>query len=267
MKKLRNNHIVYTLSDRDFIHHSKNLIDIKGTNNFNNKILSELLHFMINHITLKGVANITDVFVEEVINSSVNENQGIERKNEYKLITSGINFSEILKFKNIDSKRTNCNDIHYIYQKYGIEAARHCLISEVSNTFQNSINFAHISVLVDLMTHIGQIVSIERNGLPKIDNEVMSKASFEMTVDHFVNAALFNEYDHLRTVSSRIMIGKTIDGGTSCFDITLDIDKLIRSEYTTDEKGGRIDIIPLTEDIILDEILNNDINLDFVIPH
>jgi len=63
------------------------------------------------------------------------------------------------------------------------------------------------------------------------------------------------------------MIGKTIDGGTSCFDIQLDTDKLIRSEYTTDEKGGRIDIIPLSEDIMLNEILNNNINIDFILPN
>tara|TARA_B110000977_G_C11029873_1_gene474798 strand:- start:1004 stop:1723 length:720 start_codon:yes stop_codon:yes gene_type:complete len=236
-------------------------------NNFNTKMLSRLLEFILNNVTLKGVVNIQGVTVEEIINSSINKDNGIDRINEYKLVTSGISFGDILKFKGVDEKRTNCNDIHYIYKKYGIEAARHTLISELNNTFNNGINFSHISVLADLMTHLGQIISIDRNGVPKLENEVMSKASFEMTVDHFVNAALYNQVDHLRTVSSRIMIGKTIDGGTSCFDIQLDTDKLIRSEYTTDEKGGRIDIIPLSEDIILNEILNNNINIDFILPN
>lgn len=236
-------------------------------NNFNTKMLAKLLDFVLNGITLKGVVNIQGVAVEEVINTTINQDFSLERKKEYKLITSGISFSDILKFKGVDGKRTNCNDIHYIYKKYGIEAARHTLISELNNTFDNGINFSHISLLADLMTHLGQIISIDRNGVPKLENEVMSKASFEMTVDHFVNAALFNQKDNLRTVSSRIMIGKTIDGGTSCFDIQLDTDKLIRSEYTTDEKGGRIDIIPLTEDIMLNEIFNNEVELDFILPN
>ncbi len=236
-------------------------------NNFNTKMLSKLLEFILNNVTLKGVVNIQGVTIEEIINASINKDNGIDRINEYKLVTSGISFADILKFKGVDQKRTNCNDIHYIYKKYGIEAARHTLISELNNTFNNGINFTHISVLADLMTHLGQIISIDRNGVPKLENEVMSKASFEMTVDHFVNAALYNQTDHLRTVSSRIMIGKTIDGGTSCFDIQLDTDKLIRSEYTTDEKGGRIDIIPLSEDIMLNEILNNNINIDFILPN
>ena len=32
-------------------------------------------------------------------------------------------------------------------------------------------------------------------------------------------------------------------------------------------KGGRIDIIPLMEDIILAEIMNNEVSLDFIIPN
>ena len=235
-------------------------------NNFNTNILSRLLKFTLNTVTLKGVSNIKAVTVVETINSYVDIDSSIKRTKEYKLITSGISFSSILKIKGIDSKRTNCNDVHYVYKKYGIEAARHLIISELLITFTNKINYTHISVLVDLMTHLGFIISIDRNGIPKLENEVMSKASFEMTMDHFINAALYNQTDSISSVSSRIMMGKTIRGGTSAFDIQLDTDKLIRSEYTKDEKGGRIDIIPLEEDIILDEIMNNDISLDFIIP-
>ena len=47
------------------------------------------------------------------------------------------------------------------------------------------------------MTHLGEIISIDRHGLNKLDNDPMSKASFEKTMDHFVNAAIFNEKDYL----------------------------------------------------------------------
>ena len=247
---------------------SLDIIHIRmSLNNFNTKLLSKLLEFMLNKITLKGVSSIQGVSVVETINSYVDKDNSIKREEEYKLVTSGISFSDILKFKGVDGSRTNCNDVHYVYKKYGVEAARHILISELNNTFNNQINFTHIALLSDLMTHLGQIISIDRNGVPKLENEVMSKASFEMTMDHFVNAALFNEKDSIRSVSSRIMMGKAVDGGTGCFDIMLDTEKLIRSEYTKDETGGRFDIIPLTEDIMLDEIMNNDVNIDFILPN
>ena len=236
-------------------------------NNFNTNIISRLLNFVLNNVTLKGVVNIKAVSVVETINSYIDKDTSIKREKEFKLVTSGISFSDILRLKGVDNVRTNCNDVHYIYKKYGVEAARHLLISELINTFNNKINYTHISLLADLMTHLGQIISIDRNGIPKLENEVMSKASFEMTMDHFINAALYNQTDSIRSVSSRIMMGKTIRGGTSAFDIQLDTNKLIRSEYTRDEKGGRIDIIPLMEDIILAEIMNNEVSLDFIIPN
>lgn len=243
-----------------------NIIHIRlSLNNYNTKLLTKLLEFMLDRITLKGVNKIQGVVIEEKINTFVKDDSSIGRNNEYIIITSGLSFSDILKFKGIDETRTNCNDIHYVFKRYGIEAARQMLISELDQTFNNQINFTHLSLLSDLMTHLGQIISIDRHGVPKLENEVMSKASFEMTMDHFINAAIFNEKDSIKSVSSRIMMGRNINGGTSSFDLKLDVDKLIRSEYTMDETGGRVDIIPLEEDVIIDEILNNNISLDFVI--
>lgn len=243
-----------------------NIIHIRfSLNNYDMKLLTRLLEFMLNKITLKGVNKIQGVSLEEKINTFVKDDSSISRENEYVITTSGISFEDILKFKGIDSVRTNCNDIHYVFKRYGIEAARQMIISELDQTFNNQINFTHLSLLSDLMTHLGLIVSVDRHGVPKLENEVMSKASFEMTMDHFINAAIFNEKDNIKSVSSRIMMGRNINGGTSSFDLKLDSDKLIRSEYTMDETGGRFDIIPLEEDVILNEIMNNEISLDFVI--
>ena len=43
----------------------------------------------------------------------------------------------------------------------------------------SDINHAHIALLVDFMTFTGDIISIDRHGLNKLDSEPMSKASFE----------------------------------------------------------------------------------------
>ena len=113
----------------------------------------------------------------------------------------------------------------------------------------------------------GEIISIDRHGLNKIDNDPMSKASFEKTMDHFINAAIFNETDFLESVSSKIMIGRVVHGGTGSFDILMDTEKLKNSEYITDESGGRSKFTKLEEDNIFNDIINNGIGeVDFLVP-
>ena len=108
-----------------------------------------------------------------------------------------------------------------------------------------------MSLLVDLMTHLGEVISIARHGLVKIDSQPMAKASFEQTMDHFINAAIYNEKDDIKSISSRIMIGRVINGGTGCFDIIMDTDKLINSEYIEDETGGRTDFIKINDNVLI----------------
>jgi DNA-directed RNA polymerase II subunit RPB1 len=114
---------------------------------------------------------------------------------------------------------------------------------------------------------MGSIISIDRHGLGKIDSEPIAKASFEKTMDHFINAAIFNEKDHLKSVSSRIMMGRVIPGGTGAFDLLLDTEKLENSEYTQNENGGRITFIELEEDpMLIDLVKNNIIKNNFFVP-
>jgi DNA-directed RNA polymerase II subunit RPB1 len=111
-----------------------------------------------------------------------------------------------------------------------------------------------------MMTHNGETTSIDRHGLSKLETDPLAKASFEQTMDHFINAAIFNEKDTMKSVSSNIMLGKIIPGGTGCFDLMLDTNKLENSEYTSDETGGRITYTPLEEDSILKDIIKYGIN-------
>ena len=157
------------------------------------------------------------------------------------------------------------------YKLYGVEAARNMLMYELETTFSSAgasdINYNHMSLLVDFMTHTGDITSIDRHGLGKLDIDPMSKASFEKTMEHFINAAIFNESDNLTSVSSKIMVGKVIPGGTGSFNLSLDTQKLINSEYTTDETGGRSDFINIEPEPILGDIMKHGISeTNFFIP-
>jgi len=63
------------------------------------------------------------------------------------------------------------------------------------------------------------------------------------------------------------LVGQVIPGGTGAFNISLDTEKLINSEYITDETGGRSQFVGLTSEPILEDIVKYGINeTDFFIP-
>ena len=190
---------------------------------------------------------------------------------EFIVYTSGINMEKLKYIKGINHKLSTCNDISTIYRLYGIEAARQILLNEITGTFNKEgssvVNYSHMSVLIDMMTNTGSITSIDRFGLSKIDSEPMAKASFEKTMDHFINAAIFNEKDNIQSVSSRIMMGRVIPGGTGMFELFLDTNKLENSEYTKNENGGRITFPALEEEPMFKDIIKYGFPVnDFFLP-
>lgn len=235
---------------------------------FNYQILVDFLNIVLNNITLKGIDGIEDINMEEqrVMNFK-EENGGIKVEKEFVVTTSGINLEKIKYMKGINQDRVLINDIFTVYRNYGIEATRQILMSEYMKVLGDKLNNTHLSLLVDMMTHNGDITSIDRHGLSKLESDPCARASFEQTMDHFINAAIFNEKDTLKSVSSNVMLGRVIPGGTGSFDIMLDTNKLENSEYTSDESGGRITYMPLEEDSILKDILQYGINqANFFMP-
>ena len=239
---------------------------------FNYNLLTDFLKIVLEQITLKGIDNITnsDLIHERKLNFN-SDNGNMDVTKEYVVYTGGINMEKIKYIKGINYKLTTCNDVSTIYKLYGIEAARQILINELMLTFTSngskSVNHSHMSVLIDMMTHMGFIISIDRHGLDKVDSEPIAKASFEKTMDHFLNAALFNQKDNLQSVSSRIMLGRVIPGGTGAFELMLDTDKLENSEYTKDENGGRITFPALEEEALFKDILKYGFSKDdFFLP-
>jgi len=238
---------------------------------FNYNIITEFLKMILDDITLKGIENINSIEpIEENVMTFNNDTGDIVRNKEYMVITNGINFEKLKLIKGIDFTKTRCNDINTIYRLYGIEATRQILLYEITTTYNMSgvnINHNHLSVLVDQMCHSGDIISMDRHGLLKIENDPISRASFEKTMDHFINAALYNEKDSLKSLSSSIAVGKVIPGGTGAFELLLDTKKIENSEYTENESNGRITYTALEEHPLLQEIIKLKINKhDFFIP-
>lgn len=245
----------------DIIHIRFNML------NFSTTILIDFFNFCINNIILKGIDNIKEVLTFEKPLTFTDEKGDIVEKKEYISITSGINYNEILKYKNIDYDRTFTNDINYVLVNYGIEATRSIIYSEIFELFGGSVNPGHISLFADMITHLGYTISIDRHGIPKLNHGIFANASFEESMFHFTKAAIFNETEHLKSTSSNIMIGKIFNGGTGSFDLKFDIGKLINSEYIINENILNYNEM-FTENIFMKDIFESkEINKDFFIPN
>ena len=87
-------------------------------------------------------------------------------------------------------------------------------------------------------------------------------------MEHLVQAAIYNETDHMKSVSSKIMLGQVIPGGTGAFSLVLDTDKLVNSEYTTDEVDAKYGTFKNIEaDPLMLDIMKYGINeTNFYIP-
>lgn len=248
-----------------------NIIHIRfRLNDFNYSLLTNFLNIILDVITLKGIDNIENVNQTQERRITFNEEGDTNIEKEYIATTEGINLEGLKLLKGINHSRTKINDIQTVYINYGIEAARNVIIYELLTTYEANgagINHAHMSLLVDMMTYSGEVISIDRHGMNKVDNDPISKASFEKTMEHFINAAIFCETDKMTSVSSRIALGRVINGGTGAFDLILDTEKLKNSEYIENETGGRTNFIPLTIEPLFGDVIKNGFSRnDFFIP-
>jgi DNA-directed RNA polymerase II subunit RPB1 len=210
--------------------------------NFGSSTLIDFMDMFVDEFKLKGMPNIEDVrgggkASEERYISFDNPEKSMEKQTEYVVYTKGINMNEIRNIIGVDLNRTYCDDIIKTYEIFGIEAARNLIIREIINVLTgngSSTNYQHISMFGDLMTSVGALTSIDRHGLNKLDTDPLSRASFEKTVDQLITAAVFNEIDHMKSVSSRIMAGLCIKGGTGLCNLIIDNELIANSEYTID---------------------------------
>lgn len=198
--------------------------------NYDSNTLIQFQDLIINRYRIKGFADITeskDIFEKSFY--KVDAEGGISMEKQYVVSTSGVNLRDITQINGINLEATTCNDIYAIYEMYGIEAARTAFIRELTIAIASSgvySNYQHIELLADAITHMGGLIAVNRHGTNKLDTDPLSRSSFERTVDQLLYAAAFAESDYNRSISARVMMGCLIKGGTGCFDLLLDHDKI-----------------------------------------
>jgi DNA-directed RNA polymerase II subunit RPB1 len=158
-------------------------------------------------------------------NKDMLENDGGLYKpvDQYIIDTDGSNFSKVLSHPAVDGTKLYSTNVHDHYEHLGIEATRLGLHMELKAVFEDAgVNYRHMGILCDVMTHKGKLMSIDRHGINKNNIGPLAKASFEETENILLKAALFGEVDPITGVSANIMMGQPIRGGTGFTQIMLD---------------------------------------------
>jgi len=177
----------------------------------------------ISNIVVDGVAGVTAAIIRKE-----GENWIVQ--------TIGSNLREILKFDEVDERRTISNDIYEVYEIFGIEAARNVIIKEAYKTMQEQgldVNIRYLLLLADVMTWNGEINSIGRYGVAGAKASVLSRAAFEETIKHLIRASIKNEIDEFKGLFENVMVGQPAPVGTGMFELIVRSDE---NEYRRNDK-------------------------------
>ncbi|KAI8912631.1 DNA-directed RNA polymerase II largest subunit [Gorgonomyces haynaldii] len=200
--------------------------------------LRKIENNMLNEITLCGIENISRVFISENKYVSVDEKGLIRPENpEYFLETDGTNLRAVLSHHGVDYVRTYSNFGNEILSVLGIEAGRAALLKELRKVIEfdgSYVNYRHLALLADTMTHRGALMAITRHGINRTEAGALARASFEETVELLVDAAGAAEVDDCRGVSESIMLGQLAPVGTGDFGVVLDEDALLKAPVQPD---------------------------------
>jgi len=136
---------------------------------------------------------------------------------EYILYTEGSNLKDVFDVEGVDTTRTRTNNINEISHVLGIEAARNAIIFEALSTLSEQgilVDVRHIMLVSDMMCMEGEVKQIGRHGIAGEKESVLSRAAFEVTVNHLLDAAIANEVDELSGVTENVIVGQPIQLGT-----------------------------------------------------
>lgn len=181
---------------------------------------------LLNNIVLRGVSGITNVMPRMLKDMVVKEDSKYVRKDMWILDTTGSNLLDLFALDFIDYSRTYSNDIREVYDVLGIEAARQNIVNEFVEVMEASdayVNYHHLSILCDRMTVKADLVPMFRSGIMNDDIGPISKGTYEMHTEMFLDASRHGDFDQMRGVSANVMCGQPGYYGTNAFSLLLDM--------------------------------------------
>ena len=225
---------------------------------------------LLKNVILRGVKGIKKINLRKIKDNVILENTKYERREIWVLDGVGSNLLDVMGLDFIDKRRTTTNNITTIFDLFGIEAARQAIYNEMTEVIEFDgayINFHHLSVLIDRMTHNHKLVSIFRHGINNDNIGPIAKASFEETPEMFLRAAKHAELDTMRGISANVMCGQEGLFGTNAFQILLDMDAMKNIEVEI-EQNKEVDDMFEEKDAcsVANIIIENNINHIKLVP-
>ena len=111
------------------------------------------------------------------------------------------------------------------------------IIQEAHNTLSEqglNVDLRHIMIVADVMTADGTVRAIGRHGVSGEKSSVLSRAAFEITVNHLLLASQRGETDYLDGVAENIIVGQPVNLGTGAVELVMG---LKRPKPKTKKKG------------------------------
>ena len=158
------------------------------------------------------VRNVIVQGIDDILRVVVRKESG-----EYILYTEGSNLKDVFDVTGVDTTRTRTNNISEIATVLGVEAARNAIIHEAVSTLNEQgilVDVRHLMLVSDMMCMEGEVKQIGRHGIAGEKESVLSRAAFEVTVNHLLDAAVANEVDELSGVTENVIVGQPIQLGT-----------------------------------------------------
>jgi len=176
-------------------------------------LLMDLIQKCLQSVMLRSIKGIDNCLVTERTNKG---------KKEMVIHTQGINWMAAYGFrKYIDVNKIECNDIYDVLQNYGVEAARQTIVREIKNVFGAygiTVDYRHLSLIADFMTHNGEYRPFNRVGMEE-NASPFAKMSFETTVSYLTKSASTRDQDTGKTPSASIVLGQVPRIGTGLFEL------------------------------------------------
>jgi len=194
------------------------------TENYIEIYLEDVVRPRLEDVLICGIPGIHNFYISPI------------REGVFRVETEGSQLFALAKLAFVDPSTLRSNNMWDIYEMMGIEATREFLIEELTSIVSSDgtfINPSHILLLVDIMTRHGTIHSISRYGLKKEQVGVLSRSSFEESLDHFCQAGFFSEVEPIRAVSASIMCGKRSSIGSGICSLRMNWEEIQRSDTTS----------------------------------
>lgn len=192
-----------------------------------------------------------DIFLEEIVLAKLTKFviSGIDKINDFMIATvkqgqewiistEGSNLKGLMELDMFEFSNITSNNMWEIYNLLGVEATREFLIREFTDVISSDgtfINKCHIFLLVDSMTCKGDITSISRYSL-RSKSSVLSRSSFEESIENFLKSGIFSEIDKMTSISSNIMTGKLSKVGTGISEIIMDTSNFNNNTLSNKQK-------------------------------